>query len=119
MARRLLSPRAMSHQPYVVRRLRTRVHTPAELGGCDEMLPEVVAEQLRLSADEVASRLAQKWLRSTDLVLIGGVWTTLADAIPFAELAQPFARRERLLQLLKGAAFVLALLAVFLFQLFA
>jgi hypothetical protein len=101
MARRLLSPRAMSHQPYVVRRLRTTFAN--FVSGDEEFVPEVVAEEVRLSAEEVELRLSERWLRSTDLVLILGTWTTLADSLPFAEIARPFARRERVLLMVQDA----------------
>lgn len=98
----------MPTQSYVVRTLRKAPDSPRPDGISDYRDPasnvdlvagavhEIEAHELRLSAEDVGERLAKRDLRSTDLVMIHGSWTTLAESPPFSELAQPYARRERL-----------------------
>ncbi len=50
--------------------------------------------------------------------MIAGSWTTIADAQPFADLAVPFARRERLIQGARDAAILFGWLGLWLLILF-
>ena len=58
---------------------------------------------LSLTHQEVEERLASRSLRSTDLVMIAGTWTTIGESIAFCDFAEPFARRERLIRTSQGA----------------
>ena len=115
MARTVLTRRAM----YLIRQLTQSGPTVYErstncrdpLGNASSAtggVHEVAAEDLRLSSVEIAQRLDDRLLHSTDLVMIGGTWTTLAQSIPFCELAEPHARRESRERTLKGALLLLA-----------
>lgn len=75
---------------------------------------EIEAQELRLSADEVAERLSARKLHSTDLVFIDGTWVTLAESPPFFEVAEPHARRERRIQTAKGALLVFTVAGIYL-----
>lgn len=79
---------------------------------------EIDAREVTLSGDEVTERLASRHLRSTDLVKIGGLWTTLAESRPFAEVAAPFQRRERFLSGLLYASVLFALLSALFLEIF-
>lgn len=74
---------------------------------------EIEAQELRLSADEVAERLRARKLHSTDLVFIDGTWMTLAESPPFSEVAEPHARRERRVQAVKGALLLFTVGAIY------
>lgn len=69
---------------------------------------DVNCEELRLSSEQLLERLQRRQLRSSDLVMIDGTWTTIADSIPFSEIAEPFARRERRISNFKSAMMLLA-----------
>lgn len=64
---------------------------------------DVATDELTLSHEDVERMLRERTLRSTDLIFIGDVWTTLADSIPFAEAALPAAKREARVRWLIGA----------------
>lgn len=120
----------MPTQSYVVRTLRKSPDSPRPEGSSNFRDPfanvdavagavhEIEAHELRLSAEDVAERLAQRSLRSTDLVMIHGGWTTLAESQPFSELAQPYARRERLVRGLLDTAILCGFLGLWLLILF-
>ena len=81
--------------PYVyevVFNRKNSVERGASLAGA---VHEVECEELRLSSEEVAQRLDTQQLRSTDLVMIDGTWTTIAESFQFEDVAAPHARRER------------------------
>ena len=98
---------------FVVRRLTagrtTRESNPnyRDVGGqvdsVDGAVHEVNSQDLRLSSDEVVTLLERRELRSTDLIVVDGTWTTLADSMPFSEAAEPYARKERMVRNLKSA----------------
>lgn len=69
---------------------------------------EIEAQELRLSADEVAEGLALHELHTTDLVLVDGSWMTLAESPPFFEVAEPHARREQRIRAARGALLIFA-----------
>ncbi|MBL8913125.1 MAG: hypothetical protein JNM17_20685 [Archangium sp.] len=74
----------------------------------------VRSTDLTCSADRVEVLLSERYLQSTDLVKIDGVWMTLADAPRFADAAAPHARREARVRFLRAAlaATLVALLIV-------
>jgi hypothetical protein len=74
---------------------------------------EVGAEELSLSSEEIGACLEQRQLRSTDLVKIDGTWTTIAESVPFFEVAEPYARRERRIRYLKAAVMLFVSISVF------
>lgn len=114
---------------YAIRRLRKSATSPANRSSnfrdpsanVDAMagaVYEIEAEELRLTAEAVAVRLEERWLRSTDLVMVDGHWTTLAESQPFSELAAPMARRERLIQGARDAAILFGFLGLWLLIVF-
>ena len=114
----------MPLQSFVVRKL-TQVGPPVReersfdesrdpLGNAASMagaVYEVDADEVRLSAAEIARSLEARRLRSTDLIMIDGTWTTLAESPPFSELAEPYARQERRKRNLRSALILFACLA--------
>jgi hypothetical protein len=74
---------------------------------------DVSAEELRLTSREVVQWLDGRNLRTTDLVMIDGTWTTIAESIPFYEAAEPHAKRERRIRNLKSALLLFLSLAAF------
>jgi hypothetical protein len=74
---------------------------------------EVATDEVRLTAEAIVDRLNDRWLRSTDLIFVDGGWTTIADSMPFAEVAAPFARRERVVRTTRNAVVYLGFIAVF------
>ena len=75
----------------------------AELDSVDGAVHQVNSQDLRLSSDDVVRLLERRELNSTDLVVVDGTWTTLADSMPFSEAAEPYARKERRVRNLKSA----------------
>ncbi len=73
---------------------------------------EVNCEELRLSSEDIAQRLEARDLRSTDLVMIEGTWTAIADSYQFEEIAEPHARRERRARNTRSALILFAMIAV-------
>ena len=73
---------------------------------------EVNCEELRLSSEEIARHLDARQLRSTDLVMIEGTWTTIADSYQFEEVAEPHARRERRARNTKSALILFTMIAI-------
>lgn len=84
---------------------RNSVENGASLAGA---VHEVSCEELRLSSDELVARLEARQLRSTDLVMIDGTWTSIADSYQFSDVAEPHARRERRRRNLRSALILLA-----------
>lgn len=59
---------------------------------------DVDADEAVMQQAEVVAALRSGELRSSDLVNIDGVWTTLLDSPPFGEVAETRAGRDRLWQ---------------------
>jgi hypothetical protein len=55
---------------------------------------EVDATEECLTHDEVVLGLRSRRLKPMDLVFSEGAWRSLVDALPFAEVAEPLARRD-------------------------
>lgn len=65
-------------------------HASAQAGA----VYSIAAEELTLDEEQVIARLRQGWLRSTDLVLVDGRWSSLLDSAPFSDEAAARARVE-------------------------
>lgn len=74
---------------------------------------EVSTDELSLSHEEVIQSLSDRSLRSTDLIWVGGGWTTIAESAPFGEIAEPYARRERRVRNARDAFVFLGLIALY------
>lgn len=74
---------------------------------------DVSCEQVSLSGEEIAECLEDRRLRSTDLVMIDGTWTSIAESVPFFEVAEPYARRERRVRTVKAAFMLFVSIAAF------
>ncbi len=125
MARRVLTGHAMPLQSFVVRKLSKTGSPDFEQRESRQYLDgfgngaayagavyEISAVELRLSAEQIVARLEARQLQTTDLILLGGTWTTLAESPPFFEIAEPYARRERRLRDLKSALILFVSVAV-------
>ncbi len=69
---------------------------------------DISANDFEMAHDEIETQLKSGMLKPTDLVFVDGTWTTLADSIPFGDLAHEKAKSNRSVGLIAGIVLALA-----------